>query len=139
VRLLESFVMRALYASLIALLLASLVACSKPDPTPVLRERFTLLAKNICGNRAEACVELVDPVYVRAQGTDKVVGSFKFMVGLYKLMNIQEQKVRIDEVLVLPTGKTAEIRYSLQVNGEWKPQDKPTKWLLVDGQWFLQL
>jgi len=131
--------MRPLFAALTVLLLASLVACNKPDPTPVLRERFTLLAKNICGNQPEACVALVDPVYVRAQGTDKVVGSFKFMVGLYKFMNIQENKVRIDEVLILPAGNSAEIRYSLQVNGEWKPQEKPTKWLLVDGQWFLQL
>mgnify|MGYP007100221150 FL=1 len=131
--------MRSLFAFLAGLTLLGLIACKQPDPTPVLRQRFELLAKNICNNQPEACVELVDPVYVRAQGTDKVVGSFKFMVGLYKFMNIQENKVRIDEVLVLPTGKTAEIRYSLQVNGEWKPQDKPTKWLLVDGQWFLQL
>lgn len=61
------------------------------------------------------------------------------MVGYYKFLNIQENKVRIDEVLVLPAGKTAEIRYSLQVNGEWKPQDKATNWLLADGQWFLHL
>lgn len=131
--------MRPLLALLAGLTLLGLIACKQPDPTPVLRQRFELLTKNICGNQPEACVELVDPVYVRAQGTDKVAGSFKFMVGLFKIMNVQENKVRIDEVLVLPTGKAAEIRYSLQVNGEWKPQDKPTKWLLVDGQWFLQL
>lgn len=131
--------MRPLLAIFVGLFLLGLVACKQPDPTPILRQRFELLAKNICNNQPEACVDLVDPVYVRAQGTDKVVGSFKFMVGYYKLLNIQENKVRIDEVLVLPAGKTAEIRYSLQVNGEWKPQDKPTNWLLADGQWFLRL
>lgn len=131
--------MRTLPTFLTLLALALTTACKQADPTPVLKQRFTQLATNICNSEPEKCVELVDPVYVRAQGTDKVVGSFKFMVGLYKFMKVDASKVRIDDVLILPKGQTAEVRYSLQVNGEWKAQEKPTNWLLVDGQWFLQL
>ncbi len=131
--------MRTLTASLVFAGLALTTACKQPDPATALKQRFTQLATNICNSEPEKCVELVDPVYVRAQGSDKVIGSFKFMVGLYKFMKVDATKVRIDDVLILPKGLTAEVRYSIQVNGEWKAQEKPTNWRLVDGQWFLQL
>ena len=39
--------MRPLFAFFVGLTLLGLVACKQPDPTPVLRQRFELLAKNI--------------------------------------------------------------------------------------------
>ncbi len=44
--------------------------------------------------------------------------------------------VRIDQVVIAQDQKSAEVQFSLQSKGQWKAQ-KPSRWVLSDGQWYL--
>jgi hypothetical protein len=90
----------------------------------------------VCQDDVESCVKLADPVYVRAQGADKVKFQLKLLAGLFKLGKLTEADVRIDQVVIAQDKKSAEVQFSLQSKGAWKSQ-KPTKWVLSDGQWYL--
>ncbi len=90
----------------------------------------------LCQDDVDSCVTLADPLYVRAQGMDKVKFQLKILAGLIKLGKLTEADVRIDEVVVANDRKSAEVRFSLRSKGEWKSQ-KPSRWVLSDGQWYL--
>lgn len=90
----------------------------------------------VCQDDAESCLKFADPVYVRAQGAEKVKFQLKLLTGLFKLGKVTEADVRIDQIVVAENQQSAEIQFSLQSKGEWKSQ-KPSRWVLSDGQWYL--
>lgn len=109
--------------------------CGPGDPTPTIRARFQQMAGYLCTDNVDACVTLADPIYVRAQGTEKVKFQLKLLAGLIKLGKLTEQDIRVDQINVAEDGKTAQVQFSLQSNGEWKSQN-PSNWVLSDGQWY---
>ncbi len=118
---------------LIALLLPG---CGGPNHEPVVRSRFQEFARSVCQDDVESCVKLADPVYMRAQGADKVKLQLKLLTGLFKLGKVTEADVRIDQIVIAQDQKSAEVQFSLQSKGQWKAQ-KPSRWVLSDGQWYL--
>jgi hypothetical protein len=84
----------------------------------------------------ESCVTLADPVYVRAQGSDKVKFKLKILSALFKLGNLTEADVRIDEVVVADDLESARVHFSLRSKGEWKSQS-PSRWILSDDEWYI--
>jgi len=112
--------------------------CTQPDVKPTIQARFQEFAGVVCRDDVESCVKIVDPVFVRAQGSEKVKGQLKLLTGLFKLGKVTEADVRVDQVIVAEDRKSAEVQFSLQSKGVWKSQ-KPTRWVLSDGQWYLQM
>jgi copper chaperone CopZ len=112
--------------------------CTQPDVKPTIQARFQEFAGVVCRDDVESCVKIVDPVFVRAQGSDKVKGQLKLLTGLFKLGKVTEADVRVDQVIVAEDRKSAEVQFSLQSKGVWESQ-KPTRWVLSDGQWYLQM
>ena len=118
------------------LLLLAPTGCQKPDPTPIIRDRAQQLLVCLFKEQYDDCLKFCDPIYVRAQGSEKIKGQLKFLSVIFKIAKITDKDIRIETVNVFQDGKTAEVIPSLQVKNEWKPQ-KPMKWRFEDGQWYL--
>ena len=126
--------------SVIILLFVALLSsgCAPSDPSPTIRARFQEFGVALVRDDVDSGMKFLDPVFIRAQGGDKLKGQLRILSGLFKLGKMTEADLRVDQVIVAEDRKSAEVRYSLQSNGEWKPQ-KPSRWVLSDGQWYIQI
>jgi hypothetical protein len=109
--------------------------CVRPDHESAVRERAEALVGHLFREDFGACLEMTDPVYVRAQGTDKVKFRFKLLLGLSKLGQLGRADVRIQEVNVAPDSRTAAVYLGVRSDGEWKPLE-PTRWVRDGGTWY---
>lgn len=126
---------RRVMLQIVAVLLLAATGCGGPDHKAAIRVKFEQLTGHVCRDEVDACVPLVDPVYVRGQGEAKVKGQLKILAGVFKLGKITPADVRIEDIVVAKDARSAEVLFSLQSRGEWKSQ-KPSKWVLADGQWY---
>ena len=120
------------------LLLTALVAgCSRPDHEGAIRPKFNQAVAHLCSGDVDACLPLVDPLFVRAQGTDAVKIRLGIIATLFKLGQLSEADARIDEIRIGADKKTAEVLFSLRDTGKgvWNAQ-QPAKWVLHEGQWY---
>jgi len=122
----------------LAVLAIATTGCGGPDHKAALQDKFQQLVGHLCQDNLEACTSMVDPVYVRAQGTNGVKVQLKVLIGLMKLGKITPNDVRIDEIVVAEDAKTAEVRFSLQSNGAWQAS-RPSRWVYSEGQWYLTM
>jgi len=113
------------------------VGCAGPDHAAAIRQRFQTVAAHLCKGEVDACVPLVDPLYVRAQGSDAVKFRLGIVATVFKLAKLSPDDVRLDEVKLGADKKTANVIYSLREPGKdvWKQQD-PMKWVLSDDVWY---
>ena len=119
-----------------ALLLAG--CSSKEKHEKALRERAVELHKHVVKGEWDACLKMSDPDVVAKKGTETVIGLFKIVNGLQKFGKVGEEDYRVDEVVLAPDFKTAEIKPSNRINNAWQPA-QPAKWILTGGQWYLTL
>lgn len=111
--------------------------CSpKEHHEKILRARAVELHKNIVKEDWEACQRMTDPAVVSKRGTDMVKGLFKLIGGLVKLAKIGAEDYQVDTIVFAPDMKAAEVKGSNRINNQWKPA-QPSKWVLVNGQWFV--
>jgi hypothetical protein len=134
---------------LVLIVVAGAVLWLKPDLTydlvpslwashhrTVIRERAGSLIRHLRHNELDACVDLTDPSYVRQHGANVLKLRFGLLAGLMKVSRIGDDDVRIDEITFGPDYKTAQAHWSLRSGGEWKAQE-PSRWVRVDGKWYL--
>ena len=112
--------------------------CSGPNHEAAIRQRFQQAAGHLCRKEVEACVPLVDPLFVRGQGSDAVKFRLGIIAALFNIGGLTESDVRIDKVHVAEDKKSATVDFSLRdkQTDVWKSQQS-TKWVLSDGQWYL--
>ena len=119
-----------------ALLLAG--CSSKEKHEKALRERAVELHKHVVKGEWDACLKMSDPDVVAKKGTETVIGLFKILNGLLKFGKVGEEDYRVDEVVLAPDFKTAEVKGSNRINNAWKPAQN-AKWVLVGGKWCITL
>jgi len=102
----------------------------------ILRERSMELLRCLCRDDMDGCIRLTDPAFVRQNGAEQVKIRFKLMSVVVTLGRIQESDVRVEQVILGPGNKTAEVPTSIRIKDEWKVQ-KPSKWVRSDGQWYV--
>ena len=123
-------------AGMTALLLAG---CSpKEQHEKTLRLRAVELHKHVVKGEWDACLKMSDPDIVAKKGTETIIGLFKIVNGLQKFGKVGEEDYRVDEVVLAPDFKTAEVKGSNRINNAWKPAQN-AKWILTGGQWYLTL
>ena len=122
---------------LVLLLVALATGCSRPDHQGTIRQKFNEGIGYLCRGQVDACQPLVDPLFVRAQGTDAVKIRLGIIVTLFKLGQISEADVRVDGIRMGADQKTAEVLFSVldKAKGVWNSQN-PVKWVLHEGQWY---
>lgn len=131
----KSSVWAFLAVGMVAVWLAA--GCSpKEQHEKALRARAVELHQNIVKEDWEACQKMTDPDVVAKKGTDIVKGIFKIVGGLLKLGKVGAEDYRVDTIVLAPEMKAAEVKGSNRIKGEWKPA-QPSKWILVNGQWFV--
>lgn len=126
--------MNRLSVAFILFLIFAIPGCA--DPKSAIRPRFEQLAKHLCDDDVERAVELADPIYVRANGRDKVKFQLKILSTLFRLGKVTPADLRIDDITVNGDGKSAQVKFSMQSQGTWKSQ-APTRWVKTDGQWYI--
>lgn len=101
-----------------------------------IRQRAQQLINCLCADDMDGCVSLTDPLYVRAQGSQKVKFAFKIFNLVIRVGKLGPEDVRIDQVVVGDDKKTAEVQMSARKGEEWQPLP-PSKWVRVDKQWYI--
>ncbi len=102
----------------------------------VIGERAASLVRHLRHDELDACVDLTDPNYVRQHGANAVKIRFGVIAGLMKLGRISDDDVRIDDITFGPDYKTAQVHWSVRAGRDWKAED-PSRWVRVDGKWYV--
>lgn len=118
------------------LLAASITGCG-PSAEMVLRQRYDQFARHLLRGESEACVQFINPAKVRSAGTEGTKLMLGILHNMVKVTKIKEEDIRCDRVEVAADGNSALVYSSFRINGEWKPQQSG-KWILVDGQWYVE-
>jgi hypothetical protein len=45
--------------------------------------------------------------------------------------------VRIDDIALGSDSKSAQVKVSYRDGSQWKPIEKPYRWVRVDGKWYI--
>ncbi len=125
---------RAAFAAVGMCLLAFFSGCANHEED--IRQRAQQLINCLCADDMEGCISLTDPLYVRAQGSQKVKFAFKVFSIIVHLGKLGPEDVRVDQVVVGENKKTAEVQMSARKGEEWQPLP-PSKWVRVDKQWYI--
>ena len=101
-----------------------------------IRQRAQQLINCLCAEDMDGCVSLTDPLYVRAQGSQKVKFAFGIFALVIRVGKLGPEDVRIDQVVVNDDKKTAQVHMSARNGEEWKPLT-PSKWVRTENQWYI--
>jgi hypothetical protein len=116
-------------------LLLPAAGCARPDYEGAVLRRAETLVGHLFREEWDACVDMTDPVFVRAQGRDRVKFRFQLILGISKLGQLTQEDVRIDQVVVSEDAQTARAGLSVRQGEEWKPLD-PLRWVRVEDTWY---
>lgn len=100
----------------------------------VIKERAQELIDHLAKDETAGALEMTDPGFVRQQGENLVKLRLKVLGALVRLAG--KDRLRVDQVILGPGGKTATIQLSMQQGNQWKPID-PSRWVRVDGKWYI--
>jgi hypothetical protein len=101
-----------------------------------ITDRTTTLVDDLVQDNMPGCLALADPAYLRQHGENAAKIHFGIMRGFMKVGNVKQDDVRIDDVTLGSDQKTAQVKVSIRVAGQWKALD-PYRWTRVDGKWYL--
>jgi class 3 adenylate cyclase len=103
--------------------------------------RCMAFMKTLDASDWDGALQYLDPAEVREQGNENIAGRLKLVTGLMKLGGMRADKIRIASVDLFESGTRASIRLELlrKKPGEgetWQPLPDPSKWQLIDDQWY---
>ncbi|MBC8873230.1 MAG: hypothetical protein H8E44_27665 [Planctomycetes bacterium] len=125
---------KAAFAAIGLCLLVFFSGCANHEAD--IRQRAQQLIGYLCADDMDGCVSLTDPLYVRAQGSQKVKFAFKIFNLVIRIGKLGPEDVRIDQVVLGEGNKTAEVHMSARKGEDWQPLE-PSNWVRVDNQWYI--
>lgn len=130
-------------ASLLRLLAITLLSvvfftgCAKAKHEKTIKQRYTEGATAICKDDFAVFAKIIDPDSAKNEAKAKITwGVIRLLVGLGKLT---PEDFRIDKIEFLDDFKVATLSTSHREKDVWKKDEKPTVWILVNGQWHWKL
>ena len=103
-----------------------------------IRKRFQMLCDSMLDQDWEEATELVDPQFVEERGKALVHAHFSFALPFLRVTEQPQVKLGIEDVSVDDDGTHAVLIPKVWINSRWREQTA-TSWILVNGDWYLNM
>ena len=103
-----------------------------------LHQRFRGVYKSILAQEWEQAADYVDPALVRELGVARIRPRLIFLSAVLKIAEDGKLKLQPGRVELAEDGERAKLFPKVRLGTEWVEQ-APTHWLLVDGEWYIDL